>query len=148
MDLVYISKISLIINAYIFRSSTGTDTTKFLHVATDTEQKTQMYTKGTHISTSFTRSPEDGKVTIVVEFEQLGLVNSTNTQLTLNSGNKRGTLEKSTSKSFNGLIIHVSSTNALSSIQNILTNLRQLLFTINGIVKAERIQTYSLPAPC
>lgn len=90
-------------NIYIFRSGTGTNTTKFLHMTTNTEQKTQVHTKGTHISTSFTRSPENGKMTIIIEFKQLGFMNSTNTQLTLDSRNKRRTLEKSTSKSFNGL---------------------------------------------
>lgn len=72
-------------------------------MAANTEQKTQVNTESTHVGTSFTRGPEDGEMAVVVEFKQLAFVDSTNTQLTLDSRDKRRTLEKSTSQGFNSL---------------------------------------------
>jgi len=55
-----------------------------------------MNTQSTHVSTSLTAGPENSQVTLVVKFEKLRLVNGSHTKLSLNSGNQRRSLEKST----------------------------------------------------
>lgn len=116
-------------------------------MAANTEQKTQVNTESTHVGTSFTRGPEDGEMAVVVEFEQLAFVDSTNTQLTLDSRDKRRTLEKSTSQGFNSLqCVNISGLR--------LTLIRQFKLTWDNFFSPSmaswrrRIQTYSLPAPC
>jgi hypothetical protein len=75
---------------------TGADTAKFLHVGADTEEQTQVDTEGTDVGTSLTADPEDTEVALIVELVVLALVDGTDTELTLNSGDQRGTLEEST----------------------------------------------------
>jgi hypothetical protein len=58
-----------------------------------TEQKTQMHTKSTHICTSFTASPENSQVAIVVEFIEFAFVNGSYSELTFNSRDKGRALE-------------------------------------------------------
>ena len=72
-------------------------------MAANTEQKTQVNTESTHVSTSLTRGPEDGEVAVVVKLEQLAFVDGTDTQLTLDSRDERRALEKSTSQGFDSL---------------------------------------------
>jgi hypothetical protein len=76
-----------------------------------------MDTQGTHVSTSFTADPEDSQVSIIIELEELALVNSTDTKLTLDSRNKRRSLEQGTGES--------------------LHSLSELLLIVKGIVKAK-----------
>jgi hypothetical protein len=77
---------------------TGADTAKFLHVGADTEEQTQVDTEGTDVGTSLTADPEDTEVALVVELIVLALVDGTDTELTLDSGDQRGALEESTSE--------------------------------------------------
>jgi hypothetical protein len=65
-------------------------------VGTDTQQQTQVNAKGTDVSTSLTADPEDTQVAVVVELVHLALVDSTDTELTLDGRDKRRTLEQST----------------------------------------------------
>lgn len=78
--------------------STGADTAKFLHVGADTEEETQVDTEGTDVGTSLTADPEDTEVALVVELVVLALVDGTDTELTLDGRDQRGTLEERTSE--------------------------------------------------
>jgi hypothetical protein len=74
------------------------DTSKLLHVATDTEKETQVNTEGSNISTSLAADPEDTEVSVVVELDELALVNGSDTKLTLDGRDQRGALEERTGK--------------------------------------------------
>ena len=65
---------------------------------TNTEQKTQMDTKGSDVGSGFTADPEDTKVPLVVELVKLAFVNCPDTKLTLNSRDQWRPLEKSSSQ--------------------------------------------------
>ena len=72
---------------------TGAHTTQLLHMSTATEEVANMDTKRTHISASLTADPEDAHVALVVVLNQLSLVDSPNTKLLLDGGDKRRPLE-------------------------------------------------------
>jgi len=55
-------------------------------------------THGTDISTSLTRDPEDTKVALLIVLNELGLIDGTDTELTLDGRDKRRTLVASTSE--------------------------------------------------
>jgi hypothetical protein len=74
----------------------GANTAKLLHVGTNTEEETKVDTEGTDVGTSLTADPEDTEVALVVELVVLALVDGTDTELTLDGGDKRGTLEERT----------------------------------------------------
>lgn len=71
-------------------------TAQLLHVGADTEQKTQVNAKGTDIGASLAADPENTKLPLIVEFVELALVDGTDTELALDSGDERGTLEERT----------------------------------------------------
>lgn len=77
-------------------------TAQFLHVSTNTEQKTQVHAECTDIGSSLTADPEDTEVAVVVELDQLALVNGTDTQLTLDGGDQRRALEEGTGQGLEG----------------------------------------------
>lgn len=58
-----------------------------------------MYTEGTDICSSLTANPEDTEVALVVEFQELELVDGTDTELTLDGRDQGRALEKRTSQS-------------------------------------------------
>jgi hypothetical protein len=76
--------------------STTANTSKLLHVATDTEEETQVNTECSDVGTSLTADPEDTEVTIVVELDELALVDGSDTELTLDGRDQRRTLEERT----------------------------------------------------
>lgn len=82
--------------------STRSHTSQLLHMSTDTQQKTKVNTECTDVGTSLARNPEDTELSLVVELVKLALVNSSDTELSLDGGNKRGTLEESTSEGLEG----------------------------------------------
>lgn len=61
-----------------------------------------MHTQCSDVGTGFARHPEDSQLTVVVEFKQLALVDGTDTQLTLNGGDERRTLEEGTGEGLEG----------------------------------------------
>ena len=67
-------------------------------MGTNTKQQTKVDTEGTDVGTSLAADPEDTEVTLVVKLIQLALVDGTDTELTLHSGNERGTLEQGTAE--------------------------------------------------
>jgi hypothetical protein len=85
-------------DAIVLSHSSRADTTKLLHVSSNTQQQSQVNTEGTDVGSGLARDPEDTEVAVVVELEQLDLVDGSNTELTLDGRDKRGTLEESTSE--------------------------------------------------
>lgn len=81
---------------------TRSHTSQLLHVSTDTQQKTKVNTECTDVGTSFARNPEDTELSLVVELVKLALVDGSDTELSLDGGNKRRTLEESTSEGLKG----------------------------------------------
>jgi hypothetical protein len=77
-------------------------TAQLLHVGTNTEQKTQVNAKGTDVGSSLAADPEDTKLPLVVKLVELALMDGTNTELALDGGDKRGTLEESTGQGLKG----------------------------------------------
>lgn len=75
--------------------STGANTAELLHVAADTEEETQVDAEGSDVGTSLTADPEDTKVSVIVELDELGLVDGSDTELTLDGRDQRRTLEQS-----------------------------------------------------
>lgn len=78
----------------ILTHSSGPHSSQLLHVSTDSQQQTQVHAEGTDVSTSLTADPEDTEMAVVVELQQLNLVDGSDTELTLDSGDQRGSLEQ------------------------------------------------------
>ena len=74
-------------------------TSQLLHVSTAAENISDVDTEGTDVGTSFARNPEDAHVTLLVVVEELGLVDGTDTELLLDGGDQRRSLEYGTSES-------------------------------------------------
>ena len=68
----------------------------------DTEEETKVDTESTDVGTGLARNVEDGKLALVVELEELAGVDGADTELSLDSRNKRRALEESTSESLEG----------------------------------------------
>jgi len=89
--------------AVVLRHDTGADTTQLLHVGADSEKETQVHAEGSDIGTGLAGHPEDTEVTVIVELDELALVDSTDTELTLDGRDKGRSLEESTGKGLEGL---------------------------------------------
>jgi hypothetical protein len=61
-----------------------------------------MDTKGSNVGASFTTNPEYGKVSVIIKFVKLALMNSPDAELTFNSRNQRWALEKCTGQCLEG----------------------------------------------
>lgn len=83
----------------VLAHGTTPDTPELLHVCANTKKKTQVDAESTNVGTSLAADPEDTEVAVVVEFDQLALVNGTDTELALDGGDERGTLEQGSGKS-------------------------------------------------
>jgi hypothetical protein len=77
-------------------------TAQLLHVCAHTEQKTEMHAQSTDVGTGLAAHPEHAQLPLVVELVQLALVDRTDTELALDGGNKRRSLEKGTSERLEG----------------------------------------------
>lgn len=86
----------------VLTHGTRAHTAELLHVSTNAQQKTKMNTECSDVGTSLAANPEDTKVALVVEFEELELVNSSHTELTLDGRDQWGALEESTSQGLHG----------------------------------------------
>lgn len=60
-----------------------------------------MYTQRSNISSCLTTNPEHSQPSFIIEFKKFTLMHRTNTQLTFDGGDKRGTLKQSTREIFN-----------------------------------------------
>lgn len=61
-----------------------------------------MHAKRPDVGSSLTTDPKDPKMTVVVELQQFDFMDGSDTELTLDGGYQRGTLEKGTSKGLKG----------------------------------------------
>ncbi|KAH3665433.1 hypothetical protein OGAPHI_003617 [Ogataea philodendri] len=80
----------------IFRKRTRTNSSKLLHVSSNSQKHTKMHTQSSHIGTSLAGSPENTQTTLVVELKELRVVNGSHSQLSLDSRNQRRSLEQCT----------------------------------------------------
>jgi hypothetical protein len=89
-------------HAVLLVHGTGADTAELLHVTADTEEETKVDTEGTDVGTGLARNVEDSKLALVVELEELAGVDGADTELSLDSRDKRRALEESTSEGLKG----------------------------------------------
>jgi hypothetical protein len=71
-------------------------------VTANTEEETKVDTEGTDVGTGLARNVEDSKLALVVELEELAGVDGADTELSLDSRDKRRALEESTSEGLEG----------------------------------------------
>lgn len=71
-------------------------------MGTNTQQKTQVHTQGSNVGTGLAAHPEDTQVAVIVKLNQLALVDSSDTELTLDGRNQRRALEQGASKGLEG----------------------------------------------
>jgi hypothetical protein len=105
--------------------SSTSHTAQLLHVRTHTEQKTEMHAKGTDVGSSLTAHPEDTQLPLIVELVQLALVDGSDTELSLDGGDERWSLEEGTGEGLEGarklclasrqLVVHADNTHVLLS---------------------------------
>ena len=86
-------------------------------MSTHTKQQTHMHTKSSNVRSSLTRDPKDSKVSVIVKFNEFHVMNGSNAELSLDSGNERRALEESSSES--------------------LDCLGELLFRVDGFMETE-----------
>lgn len=72
-------------------------------MAANAEKETKVHAERTDIGASLAIDPEDAKVPVLVELDQLALINRSHTQPPLDGSDERRTLEECTSQGFNGL---------------------------------------------
>lgn len=82
--------------------STRSHSSQLLHVRTDTEQQAQVHTERTDVSAGLAADPEDTKVAVVVELDELGLVDGSDTQLALDGGDQGRALEERAGEQLKG----------------------------------------------
>lgn len=86
-------------------------------MSTYTEQQTKVNAERSNVSASLAADPEDCQVAVIIELEQLGLVDSSDAQLSLDRGDEWWSLKEGTSQGLDGC--------------------RQLLDVCQAVMKAE-----------
>jgi hypothetical protein len=89
-------------NVVVLAHRSRTNTTKLLHVSSNSKKETKVHAEGTDVSSGLARDPEDTEVTVVVKLDELAVVDGTDAELTLDGGDERGTLEEGTGEGFDG----------------------------------------------
>lgn len=74
--------------------SPAANTAEFLHVRTDSKEQTQVHAEGTNVGTRLAANPEHTEMSVVIKLQQLTLVDCSDTQLALDGGDERRTLEE------------------------------------------------------
>lgn len=77
-------------------------TTELLHVAANSENKTQVHTERTNVRAGLAGDPEDTEVALFIELEELGLVDRADTKLALYGRDQRWALEEGTREGLEG----------------------------------------------
>lgn len=67
----------------VFCHSPTADTTQLLHMAADANEQAEVHAQGTNIGAGFAAHPERSEVALIVEFQELGLVDGADAQLSL-----------------------------------------------------------------
>lgn len=81
---------------------TRSHTSQLLHVATNSEKETKMDAQRSDIGTSLAADPEHTQVSVIVKFDELALVDGSDTQLTLDGRDQRWALEQGTGHCLKG----------------------------------------------
>jgi len=87
-------------------------------MGTTSEEVTNMDTEGTNVSSSLTGDPEDSHVALFVVLNELGLIDSSDSELLLDSRDKRRSLEAGTLEGVDGLLELLDLVNALMELDN------------------------------
>ena len=77
-----------------------------------------MDTHGTHVSAGLARNPEDTHVALLVVVEHLGLVDGADTELLLDGGDQRRSLEDGTGQGHQGLLDLLDLFNVLVELED------------------------------
>jgi hypothetical protein len=72
-------------------------------VSADTKEETKMHAKGTDVGSGLAADPEDTEVAVIVELNELALVDCSDSELALDSGDQGGALEESAGQGLEGL---------------------------------------------
>jgi hypothetical protein len=116
-------------------------------VSTAAENISDVDTEGTDVGTSFARDPEDAHVTLLVVVEELGLVDGTDTELLLDGGDQRRSLENGTGESQESLFDLLDLLNMLMKLDNSNVLFTSRLLSLNesgGIVNTGNEATCDL----
>jgi hypothetical protein len=76
--------------------STRPHSTQLLHVGTNAKKKPGVDAQGSDVRSRLARDAEDAEATVIVEFEELNVVDGSDTELALDCRNERRSLEEST----------------------------------------------------
>ena len=80
----------------IFIADSRADSPQLCHLCTDAEKQAEVDDVGSHVGTSFAAHPVDTHIPRRVVLQELDIVDSPNSQLTLDSGDQWRTLEQGT----------------------------------------------------
>lgn len=83
---------------------TTSDTAKLLHVAANSQEKTEVNAERSDIGTRLARHPKDTEVSVIVELEHLAFVDASNSQLSLDGGDQGRSLKQSTGQGLQGTL--------------------------------------------
>lgn len=86
-----------------------------------------MHTKRSNVRSSFARDPEDGEMTVVVEFDEVALVDGSDSQLSLDGRNEGRSLEECSRERFES-----TSECLLSGQSSVKSNDADVLLSCNG----------------
>src|SRR5579859_934080 len=89
-------------DAIVFAHGTTSHPSQLLHMSTHPQQQSQMHTKRTNIRPSLTTHPKHSQPSLIIKFQQLTLMNSSNPQLSLHRRNKRRSLKQRPCQILNG----------------------------------------------
>jgi hypothetical protein len=73
-------------------------------MGTTSEEITKMNTKGSNVSSSFAGNPEDGHVSLLIVLDEFALIDGSDSEFLLDSGDKWWSLETGTSESLESFL--------------------------------------------
>lgn len=131
----------------VLAQRTAAHATELLHVASDAEQETEVDAERPDVGARLARHPEHSEVALLVEFQELGLVDRTHTELTLDGRDERGALEEGTSQGLDraGKGGRVWQSRVQTKNGNVLLSCERM--AVSGPLLRGRT-TLCLPAPC
>jgi len=102
----------------VFLKSTGAGSAELLHVCATAEDISDMDTKGTNVSSSLARDPEDTHVALQIVIEKLALIDGSHTEFLLDGRDQRGSLEDGASEGEKSLLNCLNLLNMLMKLDN------------------------------
>jgi len=102
----------------VLLEGTGSHSAELLHVSAASEDVADMHAKGSHVGTSFAAEPEDTHIALHIVIEELALIDGSHTELLLDGGNQRGSLEDGAGKLEEGLFNLLDLLNVLMELDD------------------------------